>query len=157
MAVRSRVDGARVRRTGCHVALLIDCGLAAGAGASERKAYKYVDEKGNVVYSQTPPAQGKDAKTIDISPAHSSRGGYATRERPVPDRSGHYDRREEMRLEQERRRQEEAKRRADAQQERVARSIAECERNRGTDCSNPDTLRYQQSTSIPRPYQPRVK
>lgn len=139
------------------LAIWLACGLAAGAAAAERKAYKYVDEKGNVVYSQTPPQQGNDTKKIDISPAHSGRGGYATREPPVYDRGGRYDRREEMRTEQEKRRQAEAKQRAEAQKERVAKAIAECERNRGTDCTNPETLRYQESQKIPRPYQPRTR
>src|SRR5688572_11165908 len=50
--------------------------LSAGpVHAQERKAYKYVDEKGNITYSQTPPVSGRDANKIDISPANAGRGG----------------------------------------------------------------------------------
>jgi hypothetical protein len=116
---------------------------AAPAGATERKAYKYVDEQGNVTYSQNPPA-GKDAKAVDISPAHQGRGGQIV---PGPayrsDRGWNADRRNDALREQQRRREE-------AQQKRLAQLEAECVRQRGTDCRNPDSLRYMDSQSIPR-------
>ena len=58
--------------------------LTANVGAAERTAYKHVDEKGNVTYSQTPPADGREARRIDVSPANAGRGGY------VPERNSPY-------------------------------------------------------------------
>jgi hypothetical protein len=37
-----------------------------------------------------------------------------------------------------------------AQEQRQTALQADCERNRGTDCSNPATLQYLESTAIPR-------
>lgn len=133
--------------------------VSAGASAQERKAYKYVDEKGNVIYSQTPPLDGKEAKKVDITPAHGGRGGYATpgRDYVDPDRYSTYDRRQEILDQRERARREQAKRREEIKQKRLAEMEAECIRNRGTDCTNPEVLRYQESQKIPRPYYPRAR
>ncbi len=137
---------------------LLCLSLCTVAAAAERKAYKYVDEKGNVIYSQTPPPHGKDAKKVDIAPAHAGRGGYSGREPYVdPDRYSTYDRWQEILDERERRRREEQKRREDARQKRLAEIEAECVRNRSTDCKNPEALRYQESQKIPRPPYPRAR
>lgn len=112
-----------------------------GASAAERKAYKYVDEKGNVTYSQTPPAD-KDAKTVDVSPAHQGRGGYSPGRPSYPQGSNYADQRQAAQREQERQREQ-------AKQKRIAELEAQCTRNRGTDCKNPETLRYMEAQNIP--------
>jgi hypothetical protein len=120
--------------------------LAQPALAQQRSAYKYVDEHGNVVYSQTPPVEGKEARKVDISPAHRGREAYAPAV-PMP-REPDYRTRwssgsgPDPRAAQQQREEAEKKRLADLQ--------AECNRNRGTDCANPETLRYMESTAIPR-------
>jgi hypothetical protein len=128
------------------LAVLVLAGLlCAGANAQERKAYKYVDEKGNVVYSQTPPA-GKDARKLDISPANSGRVGTTTPGGAYDDPrrySSDQDRVNERRREMERKREE-------ANQKRLAELEAECNRNRGADCKNPETLRLIEASRIPR-------
>lgn len=139
-------------------AALLCVPLCGPAVAAERKAYKYVDEKGNVVYSQTPPADGKEAKKVDISPAHRGQGGYSGREPYVsPDSYSTYDRRQELLDERKRRQEEGLRRREELRQKRLAQMEEECIRNRGTDCKNPATLRYQESQNIPRPLYPRAR
>jgi hypothetical protein len=125
--------------------ILLGLSICTAAVAAERKAYKYVDEKGNVIYSQTPPADGREAKKVDVSPAQGGRGGYSTGTRYDDPRrySSGDDRREEMSAEQQRKREE-------AEQKRLAELEAECVRNRGTDCKNPETLRLIESQRIPR-------
>lgn len=124
--------------------------LCAGAFAAERKAYKHVDEKGNVTYSQTPPADAGQTKRIDIAPAQEGRGGYA------PPASS-YDNPRTYSRDAERQRYEDAararqQRQEDARQRRLAELEADCNRNRGTDCKNPEALRYQDSTRTPGGY-----
>lgn len=118
--------------------------------AAERKAYKYVDEKGNVVYSQTPPTEGKEVQKVDISPAQSGRGGY------TPPAS-QYDNPRTYSNESQRQQYNDAlrqrqKQREEAQKKRLAELEADCNRNRGTDCKNPQALRYQESTQVPGGY-----
>lgn len=117
---------------------------AAGALAQERKAYRHVDAAGNVTYSQTPPADGKAAKAINITPAQQGRGGY----------SGGYSAHDNPRYYTERssyeRYQTVVQARQAAQEQRLAGVRAECERQRGTDCNNPAAIQYLDSTSIPR-------
>lgn len=65
--------------------LLVCFGVSAAepgpsANPSPREAYKYVDEKGRVVYSESPPS-GVASKTVDLTPANSGRPGAATRSR----------------------------------------------------------------------------
>ena len=113
------------------------------SGAAAQKAYKYVDEKGNVTYSQVPPA-AKDAAKVDISPAHSTRGG--AREAPIYPQPGyssdHYSRQQDYARARQRAAEE-------AQQKRVAALEAECNRTRGSDCKNPETLRYLEQQNVP--------
>lgn len=115
-----------------------------GADAAERKAYKYVDEQGNVVYSQTPPADGREAKKVDIAPAQAGRQGYV----PPP---GPYDRPGRLSNQQdyEARERERQRLREEAQRKRLADLETECNRNRGTNCSDPETLRLIESQKIP--------
>jgi hypothetical protein len=132
---------------------LIVCLIAAGvlasasAAAAERQAYKYVDEKGNVTYSQTPPTQGKDIKKMDISPANSGRGGAVGGVQPGtnPYQQQYYSNRDEY----QRAMQAQQKQREEAQQKRIADLKADCYRNRGTDCENPETLRNMEAQRIP--------
>jgi hypothetical protein len=120
--------------------------LGSGAAlAQERKAYKYVDEKGNVTYSQTPPATGKDASKIDITPANSARGGNAPPSYSYP--SGYSYSHDAHRYEDAAR--ERARRAQDEKARRLAALEDECTRARGTDCKNPETLRYIESQKIP--------
>jgi len=118
--------------------------VCASAGATEQKAYKIVDEKGNVTYSQTPPAQAKEVKKVDITPASSGRGGYSgggdvNRNQPYYNYS---DQRNQAA-------QNYQKQREEAEQKRLASLKAECDRNRGADCNNPETLRLMESQKIP--------
>jgi hypothetical protein len=119
----------------------------AAAMAQGNKLYKYVDEKGNVVYSQTPPMSGAKAQKLDPRPAYSGRGGNTSSYSPY-DHPGTYsgDSAQQRREEAMRKRQEQQE---EARQKRLAELEAECNRNRGTDCKNPETLRYQESTRIP--------
>jgi hypothetical protein len=122
--------------------------VCTAALAQERKVYKYVDEKGNVVYSQTPPLDASKARKIDATPAYSGRGGNSPSVSPYDNPrtysgdTGQQQYRDALRERQQR--QEEARK------NRLTELEAECNRNRGTDCKNPDTLRYQESTQIPR-------
>lgn len=120
--------------------------LCAPVLAQQRSAYKYVDEQGNVVYSQTPPVEGKEARKLDISPAHRGREAYAPgvavpREPDYRTRAGSVSGLDPHAAQQQR---------EEAAKKRLAELQAECNRNRGTDCSNPETLRYMESTAIPR-------
>ena len=130
------------------IAALVCVMCAAGAGATERHAYKYVDEQGNVTYSQTPPAH-KDAKTVDITPAHQGRGGYTGRDWSTSPYGSEYNpgHRQDAGRDAQRRRE-------DAQKQRLAKLEAECNQSRGTDCKNPETLRYMDSQRIPRSGRP---
>ena len=128
--------------------------IAAGAivfavlvpGASAQKAYRYVDEKGNVTYSQVPPTAptAKDPAKVDISPAHSSSGGANRPFHAQPGYSDHYSARQDYARARQRAAEE-------AQQKRVAVLEAECNRSRGSDCKNPETLRYLEQQNVPRP------
>lgn len=130
--------------------VLIGFAVCTSAIAAERKAYKYVDEKGNVVYSQTPPTEGKEVKRVDISPALSGRGGY-TPSSSAYDNPRTYSR-ESQRQQYNDAMRERQKRQEEAQKKRLAELEADCSRNRGTDCKNPEALRYQESTRVPGGY-----
>jgi hypothetical protein len=126
---------------------LLHCG---GAMAEEHKIYKHVDEKGNVVYSELPPMSGKSAKKLDTQPAYRGQGGYSGSGSPYGDpRLPSQDYRQDQYRNAVQQRQQQME---DARSKRLAELEAECNRNRGTDCNNPDVLRYIESTKIPRPY-----
>jgi len=120
--------------------------------AQERKAYKVVDANGNVTYSQTPPVDGQDAQKLSTKPAIVGRGGY------VGGSAGSYSPYDDPRLysNQYAGRQgynpnynAAGQRQPTAQEQRYTALKAECERQRGTDCNNPSTLQYMDSTSVP--------
>jgi len=128
-------------------AILLGLLICKVATAEEPRIYKHVDEKGNVVYSQTPPATGANVKKLDAQPAYRGLGGYSAPGSPyydTPGSSQDYGRDQYQNALQRRQQQME-----DARSKRSAELEAECNRNRGTDCSNPDTLRYIESTKIP--------
>jgi hypothetical protein len=125
--------------------ILLAIGIAAScsAGASEKKAYKIVDEKGNVTYSQTPPNQAKSVQKVDISPASSGRGGNTeSRDLRQQQQSSHAGQRNQQIYNQQQKREE-------AEQQRIANLKAECHRNRGSDCDNPEALRLIEAQKIP--------
>lgn len=138
--------GARRRMSRVFAWSCLAAGLlaAATADAQERKAYKYVDEKGNVVYSQNPPA-GKDAKQIGIAPAHRGEGGSTARG-PYDDPGRYSHDRQNQYSDAMRERQKAAE---EAQKKRLAALEAQCNRDRGTDCKNPETLRLIESNQMP--------
>jgi len=115
--------------------------------AQTSKVYKYTDEKGNVVYSQTPPMNGAKAQKLDSKPAYSGRGGdgalYSIYDWPfIYSFDGAL-----WQYGQAVRRQQEQQQ--EARQNRLADLEARCNRNRGVDCKDPETLRYMESTKIP--------
>ena len=127
-------------------------GLLHGAGAiaDEPRIYKHVDEKGNVVYSQTPPVSGATVKKLDSQPAYRGQGGYSGSGSPHGNpRISSQDYRQDQYKNAMQQRQQQMD---DAKNKRLAELEAECNRNRGTDCGNPEVLRYIESTKIPRPY-----
>jgi len=122
--------------------------LCVSAAAGDGRIYKHVDEKGNVVYSQTPPMDGAKARKLDSSPAYRGSGGDSSSASPY-DNPGRYSRDEQ--LQQHRNTAQERQQRVEeSRRSRQAVLEAECNRNRGTDCKNPETLRYLESTQIPR-------
>lgn len=112
--------------------------------ADEGKVYKHVDKSGKVTYSQVPPADGKPAEKMDAKPALQGRAGGGPAYSP-------YDEPRSYRYQEPYRPPIiPAQPPMTAQEQRMAAVKAECERNRGTDCNNPATLQYLDSTSIPR-------
>ena len=152
MVVHHRVDLPMrelfTNRSRSLIALLVGLSVAFGASGQERKAYKYVDEKGSVVYSQTPPTTAKEVKKVDIAPAH--RGAVTTNE-PNNSYGNRYGNQGSYTYTppDSRAAQEYQRRREEAQKKRVDDLKAECNRNRGTDCNNPETLRQMESQRIP--------
>ena len=127
--------------------VLMAVAVSANVAAQERKAYRVVDAAGKVTYTQTPPVEGKDTKTVekvDIAPAQRGRGGdvsgYYSYGEPRHHYGQYYDERYAAATQS----------RSNAQEQRIAALKAECERQRGTDCNNPRALQYLDSTSIPR-------
>ena len=134
---------ARLQYRGIACLLTLTLFGSAQAEAQERKAYRHVDAAGNVTYSQTPPVDVKATKQvekIDISPAQRGRGGdagsYSIYDNPRY-YSGGYDRQPMATP-------------SAAYAQRLADLKAECERQRGTDCNNPSTLRNLEATHQPR-------
>jgi hypothetical protein len=127
------------------VVCALGCAAALASAAPERKAYKHVDEKGNVTYSQTPPASGKEASRIDISPANSGRGGATPHPSYTPSQRYSGDSPTPQDVARER-----AKRLEEAKQQKLVELERECNRSRGTDCKNPQTLRDIEAQKIPR-------
>lgn len=112
--------------------------------AQDGKVYKSVDKSGKITYSQTPPHGAKSSDKIDARPA--SRGTAGSGEEYgayAPDGSAY-------RYQQQYRLTHPSEQQASAQEQRYAQLRAECNRNRGTDCNNPATLQYMESSNIPR-------
>ena len=118
--------------------------LSAGP-AHAQQAYKQVDEKGNVTYSQTPPVQGKEAKKVDIAPAQAGRAAPGS----VGGDIYRFDQPSYRSPQQQQQYQQYQKAREEAEKKRQADLAAECTRNRGTDCNNPETLRLMEAQKIP--------
>lgn len=136
-----------IRKTVLAAVLL---GLLQGGAAlaEERKIYKHVDEKGSVVYSQVPPISGTILKKLDSQPAYLGLGGYGPPAWQYNDTRGYseYYRQDQNRgvFQQRLQQMDEARNR------RLAELETECNRNRGTDCKDPEALRFIESTKIPR-------
>lgn len=124
--------------TARRIAAALLAALCAVPPAAAQRIYKSVDEKGNVVYSQTPPA-GKDAQKVDVPTTMRSTGTNVG-----PDHDAQVRRRaaaEERRTEHQRRMEEQRAQVEEQRKARLAQLEAECVRNRGTDCRDPETLR----------------
>ena len=133
----------RSQLTALAVALAVNMLVVdTSAFAQERQAYRVVDEKGNVTYSQTPPVQGGDVKKIDIAPAQRGRGWYEESQYSLSNTSRYYNNRQEYYAAANAARQR-------AQEQRLSELKTECQRQRGTDCDNPRALQYLDSTNIP--------
>ncbi|MCC6532347.1 MAG: DUF4124 domain-containing protein [Burkholderiales bacterium] len=118
---------------------------------SARQAYKHVDEQGNVTYSQTPPEK-RDAKAIGLPPPRSAPPAGRDYERDVMRRQAAEDRRRDW----ERRQQERQAAVEEARRRRTEDLRAECNRNRGTDCNDPETIRRMEAERGPSQYRPRA-
>lgn len=127
--------------------------LAAGA-AQAQKVYKHVDEKGNITYSQTPPAN--DATTVKVPPPRklSSNDPYLLEEERRANRQAAMD---ERRREHELRQREQLEARQEARRKQVEALRAECVRNRGTDCNDPATIARMEAERGPSQYRPRAR
>ena len=121
--------------------------LVSAGPAQAQQAYKQVDEKGNVTYSQTPPVQGKEAKKVDIAPAQAGRapGGTGSDIYRTQQPYSYYPPSQQ----QSQQYQQYQKAREEAEKKRQADLAAECNRNRGADCNNPETLRLMEAQKIP--------
>lgn len=143
-----------VRRFGMARAISGAAALALLAGsiclAEEPKIYKYVDEKGKVIYSNVPPASGVKEQKAVPPPAYKGTGGYSPSYSPYdnPRNYSHdeqlYQYKEAARLRQ--------KQKEEARDKRLAELQDECNRQRRPDCSDPAVLHYIESTRIPRGY-----
>jgi len=121
--------------------------------APAQKVYKHVDEKGNVTYSQTPPAN--DAKTVRTPPPRTyPNNPYALEEERRAERQARMD---ERQRDHERRQQEQQEAMQEARRKHVAALRAECERNRGTDCNDPATIARMEAERGPSQYRPRSR
>lgn len=131
--------------------------LVLGCGAAHaQKVYKHVDEKGNITYSQTPPAN--DAKTVRVPPPRKSSSHaydpYLNEEERRAERRARMD---ERQRDYERHRQEQQEAMQEARRKQVEALRAECERNRGTDCNDPATIRRMEAERGPTQYRPRAR
>jgi hypothetical protein len=111
--------------------------------ADDGKVYKHVDKSGKITYSQTPPLDGKPAEKVDARPANRGHAGNMSGYDSYNDR-GYFGYQEPYRPAVT-----STQRSLTPQEQRLAQLQAECERNRGTDCSNPATLQYMESSTIP--------
>ena len=135
--------------------LFVSFAIGLGAFAPQtmaQKTYKWVDEKGVVNYGPVPPANDK-AATVNTAPALTKRSSGACPGVNCYDSAsdGAYSaqdnqERAEKYMNEQRARQEQI---TAAQEQRRNQLMAECERNRGTDCKNPATLRDIENSQRP--------
>jgi len=126
----------------CIVLFLISS-INATTASADPQVYKHVDANGNVTYSGVPPSDKGETKQIDVSPSYSSSGGYPVFEPIIIPHYSSNERNLEA-FEERQRLQDEAR------QKRLDELKAECNRNNGTNCNDPEALRYLESTKIPR-------
>jgi len=99
-------------------------------------------------WTLVPPVSGTVVKKLDPQPAYRGRGDNVAPCSPCLDpRYSSQDYRQDQ---YNKARQQQQQQMEDARKRRMAELEAECDRNRGTDCSNPEVLRYIESTSMPR-------
>jgi len=125
-------------------------GIAGAAPACAQQVYKYVDEKGNVSYSQTPPPD-RDAGKVKVTPPARA----AAENRPRHDYEAEVIRRqraEDRRRELEAQREEQRQQMEEARKKRIAELEARCIRERGTDCKNPATIQRMEAEERPGTY-----
>jgi hypothetical protein len=99
------------------------------------------------VYSQTPPMSGTKAQKLDSKPAYSGSGGDSPSYSPYDNPGAYSNDDARWRYEEAMRKRQDHE--EQARQKRLADLEARCNRNRGTDCNDPETLRYIESTKIP--------
>jgi hypothetical protein len=143
------------RRATVAVSALVLCAaglLPSTAIAQASAVFKCKGARGEVVYSQTPCAEPVTQEMMKVAPA--MRGGY-------PDYPTHgsarYPQEVHVQRSANRTQSEYESRMAEARAQQRQRVIAECERNRGVDCSREETIRYNESTAIPRSTPPRYR
>ncbi len=140
----------RISRQAILPAFMLGVLLACAALAEEPKIYKFVDEKGKVIYSNVPPSVGVKEKKAVPPPAYKGSGGY-DRSFSAYDNPAIYYRDDQQHRYREAIQQRQ-KQIEDAQSRRLAELQEECNRQRRPDCSDPSVLRYIESTQIPRGY-----
>lgn len=121
------------------------------AHAAEKKAYKYIDAQGNVVYSQMPPSDGRVARKVDISPAHSAHGGNKRHEVYLSSvKHSTHDRHQRILDEQKSTSEDETtRRREELRRRQIEQAEEECVRHRGADCKNQILVEDQESRRLP--------
>jgi hypothetical protein len=145
--IPAEADDVAWYRQGVLAAVVFVAAAQAGAEPA-RQAYKHVDEQGRVTYSQTPPA--KDAKKMALTPPRST---------PPPGRDYEREALRRQEYEEQRSRYERAHRERQAALEaernkRIEALRAECHRNRGTDCNDPETVRRMEAERTPGQHRP---
>jgi hypothetical protein len=101
-----------------------------------------------VTYSQTPPAS--DARKVDIPPPRQTDPTQRDYEREALRRQEYSERRQQYEREQAAHREA----MAEARKKREEELRAECHRNRGTDCNDPQTLQRMEAERGPSQYRP---
>ena len=142
-----RLSSTTARRT-IFAAALLGLLCYGSARAEGPKIYKHVDKSGNVSYSQIPPVTGESVETLNSQPAYRGQGGYSPSFSPY-DNPGIYSqdyRRDQYQKAMVQRQQQIN----DARKKHLADLEAECNLSHRADCSNPETLRYIESTKLPR-------
>lgn len=131
-------------------ALVLGVLFGSAAVAEEPKIYKFVDEKGKVIYSNVPPSAGVKEKKAVPPPAYKGTGGYDPSVSPRDNPAMYY--RDDQQYRYKEVIQQQQKQIDEANRKRLAELQEECNRQRQPDCSDPAVLRYIESTRIPRGY-----